>query len=809
MEHLCDSIVAFVRDKSAADPSWVHLEVVVSTHRVSGEGEQKILADIRKRTSTSACQTYCVFSPDSDLVPMLVQTRGTYFCLMREWTLWTATNEFIGNGTISRMVSSEFDFELIYINLIREYLALDFSGHVDGVFDDFAAMIFLLGNDFLPPFPDLKIGRGDFEKVMSVYREFRLSGRFLVRGNRLVSDFFCDFVRQVLARLNGSVSCVEHSDDLKRECCAVLDTFDWVLDYSAGRCPSYSYFFPHLKCPPLAAVIDYLPEHKPVIFVDDFPLRPFEFLMSVLTPGSSVVLPRALVEVMGELPELYPDNPPHVSFPPYPNDLYGDVPFVDLERVREGIKRAPLGPAELLRDDAAEPICIPGRPRTSPTSSGYFPVFGPHCPEVETHIQSQVIEVFHRRSKYESMVLGVNTRLPVSDCEERVVLVDYPFWKPAYVTEQVTHADPSEIDFYLRQWGLQISKESPCVKCELIVFSSTDRNYLATIHEPVTIPICLVREIDGSFEEPLRGLYVPERCWEPPSGKVVVRAGEYAGRIGELVSENVVNVKDYKHPKSSRFAKAERSDGENWASLEALARHFGVSDDVMRKVLQSWTVAGKEIGFTVCPPGHFLDGWCRRKKDGTFVFARQIIRELEQYFEHGNALLDSLKRLSRMSCILPLTVRDLFPGGERALDAFVEWIRRDTILARFALLDSEFINFSQGALEQMERELEEFRPVETELGCARIAPEDLVWAGRPVEGDAPMWPGRRAVVVLAAGSCPFGTFGTIVGGCAARREIEFVCDVEQRLGSYLRGRLRTRRGFTLKKGDVFLLPDGQ
>jgi hypothetical protein len=234
-----------------------------------------------------------------------------------------------------------------------------------------------------------------------------------------------------------------------------------------------------------------------------------------------------------------------------------------------------------------------------------------------------------------------------------------------------------------------------------------------------------------------------------------------------------------------------------------------VSDDVLRKLLQPWAVAGKEIGFTVCPPGHFLDSCCRRKKDGMVVFARQYIRELDGYFRQGGELLKSLKRLLPTCCTPQLTACDLFPRDECVESAFVEWVRRDTILARFALLDSESVNFSQGALEPMESELEEFRPVEAEFGCAQIAPEDLIWAGRPLEADEPMWPGRQAVVVSAAGSCPFGTFGTITGGCAARREIDFVCDLQQQLGSYLRGRLRTRRGFTLKKGDLFVLPDRQ
>jgi hypothetical protein len=67
----------------------------------------------------------------------------------------------------------------------------------------------------------------------------------------------------------------------------------------------------------------------------------------------------------------------------------------------------------------------------------------------------------------------------------------------------------------------------------------------------------------------------------------------------------------------------------------------------------------------------------------------------------------------------------LFPCDECVESAFVESVRRD----------SEFVNFSQGALEQMESEFEEFRPGGTEFGCAQIAPEDLIRAGRPLEID--------------------------------------------------------------------------
>jgi hypothetical protein len=46
---------------------------------------------------------------------------------MREWNLWMGKNATIGNCQVNQTMASDDDFELIYGNLIREYLLHDFG----------------------------------------------------------------------------------------------------------------------------------------------------------------------------------------------------------------------------------------------------------------------------------------------------------------------------------------------------------------------------------------------------------------------------------------------------------------------------------------------------------------------------------------------------------------------------------------------------------------------------------------------------------------------------------------------------------
>jgi 5'-3' exonuclease len=78
--------VGFVREKSESDAAWRIPEIVFSTHRRAGEGEQKIPEAIR--SDPGPPRTFCVFSPDGDLIPVFLQTHETSFCVMREWNLW-------------------------------------------------------------------------------------------------------------------------------------------------------------------------------------------------------------------------------------------------------------------------------------------------------------------------------------------------------------------------------------------------------------------------------------------------------------------------------------------------------------------------------------------------------------------------------------------------------------------------------------------------------------------------------------------------------------------------------------------------
>jgi hypothetical protein len=251
-------------------------------------------------------------------------------------------------------------------------------------------------------------------------------------------------------------------------------------------------------------------------------------------------------------------------------------------------------------------------------------------------------------------------------------------------------------------------------------------------------------------------------------------------------------------------------NGVSWITLDALAEAFRLRPDIMLRILQRWDLRypARDISFTVCPPPFVLDGWCRRINQ-KYAFCRELIQGLDQYFLEAGALKETLRRLSQnYSEVNPvLDLEDLFdPRETNRLDDFIDKTRRSGLLGSAGLVDEDWVTFSRAGLTDMEDILGSFVPSQEVEGEVEINSEYLIWPGRPLPEPQPHFLGSRVVVVAASGRAKFGTFATVVGGSGARGEIELVADQVDPLFSHLGKKLSTRRGLTLKKGDVFALP---
>lgn len=141
------------------DTEWKSLNVFYSDCCVPGEGEHKIMDFIRLSKEAAlfnADTTHCVYSPDADVILLTLSLDLQYISIIKEDTTilpamnWTATSTYRKFGPPQ--------FEMVFINILREYLQNEFEQElrvvkgstIQQIINDFVLLMAFIGNDFLP-----------------------------------------------------------------------------------------------------------------------------------------------------------------------------------------------------------------------------------------------------------------------------------------------------------------------------------------------------------------------------------------------------------------------------------------------------------------------------------------------------------------------------------------------------------------------------------------------------------------------------------------------------------------------------------
>ena len=84
-------------------------------------------------------------------------------------------------GGVQRLdIQKTFNFQLIFISLLREFFQLEYSTlatqmHIrfdlERVIDDFVFFCFIIGNDFLPSLSAMDISEGSLDSLIDLYKE--------------------------------------------------------------------------------------------------------------------------------------------------------------------------------------------------------------------------------------------------------------------------------------------------------------------------------------------------------------------------------------------------------------------------------------------------------------------------------------------------------------------------------------------------------------------------------------------------------------------------------------------------------------
>jgi 5'-3' exoribonuclease 2 len=165
--------------------------LILSDSSVPGEGEHKIMDFIRSQRAQIGYNqntSHCMYGGDADLIMLGLSTHEVNFYLIRETDLNTKAVKFCNKCKASWHMTYEcgvdlskkpllltFQFQFIYIAVVREYLALEVSGlqceyDFERVVDDFVFLSFFVGNDFLPHLPSLRIREGALDALMVIYK---------------------------------------------------------------------------------------------------------------------------------------------------------------------------------------------------------------------------------------------------------------------------------------------------------------------------------------------------------------------------------------------------------------------------------------------------------------------------------------------------------------------------------------------------------------------------------------------------------------------------------------------------------------
>jgi len=217
MEKLHKRLIKYIKQINSQKEEKI--SIVYSSYHTPGEGEHKILQDIKNR-SDSENDTYVIYGLDADLIFLSLASNKSNIYLLRENTHFGKTEDRIILDLVNDV---EEDLNYVSIDNFRKYLNIKFNemilkkiGNMDRNYshhlkmnnrynysnrntgnrvdqsqyinidftNDFIFICYFLGNDFLPHLPSIDIKTGGINFLISCYLDIFL----LLNSHIIVCD---------------------------------------------------------------------------------------------------------------------------------------------------------------------------------------------------------------------------------------------------------------------------------------------------------------------------------------------------------------------------------------------------------------------------------------------------------------------------------------------------------------------------------------------------------------------------------------------------------------------------------------------
>lgn len=337
-------------------------EVVYSSYHTPGEGEHKIMEDIRKEENKN--KVCCIYGLDADLIFLSIATQRDNMYLLRETTVFGRPKNTIDfeNGNPETDVEQELQY--LSIDKIKYYLfdlvlkkMKDFKFDMKKIklsqqqfCDDFTFFCYFLGNDFLQNIPSLDISTGGLDICINVYINIykKLNEPLILdNGKRINNAFLKNFIfslsrkeeyyfskilpdflqrNKYIKTLDTKLDKVKLGQDESYEykyryyehylgisleqneavnivCYEYFKGLKWILEYYYKGCPSWSWKYPFYVSPFLSDLSNFLHYSKEfdinkITFTDCQKLTPCQQLLSVIPPSCSYLVPESYKKLM-------------------------------------------------------------------------------------------------------------------------------------------------------------------------------------------------------------------------------------------------------------------------------------------------------------------------------------------------------------------------------------------------------------------------------------------------------------------------------------------------------------------------------
>lgn len=403
MERLGVALHGYIINRMDRDLYWSSISVILSDSTVPGEGEHKIYEFLRKQVAISeefACYRHCVYGMDADLIMLSLSVNIPSIKIIREDQTFPSKKDKCAicgkahktenHGKLEPLVLCDPHSLRVWIaeEAVRETKKTMETLDIATLVSDFVLITFLVGNDFLPKVPSVRIQYGGMEVLLKYYWPLVSEGKYLTHAGEINLVNLKSMFQRIASEEAGLLTSIaktkrrdkevlhydaglyydtskvikigqpgyhnryytvhfgeknntpEFAKELTR---AYLEGIKWVYQYYMKGVPSWRWFYHYHFAPFAEDFANYMDTKETPEFEQDQPIYPIQQLFSVLPPQSFKNVPADIAHfvVSKESPVLSYFNTKFKTDINGENKLYKGVPdldFIDEDKLYDAIK---------------------------------------------------------------------------------------------------------------------------------------------------------------------------------------------------------------------------------------------------------------------------------------------------------------------------------------------------------------------------------------------------------------------------------------------------------------------------------------